>query len=173
MPALTAAIGAIGLASALGGGAMSFMGNEKAVAGQQQANALQQQQMNLDAARSRRNIARQSIVMRGQALSAATNQGAGYGASSGLAGGLAGIQNQEFSAQLGLNQNTMNTNAIFAARQNMFSGESMAMTGGAISGFGGMMMNNAGMFGKVGSYMNSSFHDSGWGARNMNMYGAY
>lgn len=171
MPALTAAIGAIGLISAIGGGAMSYFGQQQAVAGEKQANALQQQQMNLDAARSKRNIARQAIVMRGQALSAATSQGAGFGASSGIAGGLAGVSSQENSAQLGLNQNTMNTNSIFSARNDMFNGESMAATGGAISSFGGMFMQNANIFGKTGSYLNSSWGDTGWGNRNMTMFG--
>lgn len=158
MPALSAAIGIIGLVSAIGGGVMSYMGQQRAINAEKDANRLQQQQMNLDAARSRRNIARQAIVMRGQALSAATTQGAGFGASSGVAGGLAGVDSQENSAQLGLNQNTQNANSLFAARNDMFSGESQAATGQAISSFGGMIMNNASMFGKIGSY---------WGAPGM------
>lgn len=164
MPALSAAIGIIGLVSAVGGGIMSYMGQQRAINAEKDANRLQQQQMNLDAARSRRNIARQAIIMRGQALSAATSQGAGYGQSSGIAGGLAGVSNQESSAQLGLNQNTMNANSLFAARNDMFSGESQAATGNAISSFGGMLMNNAQMFGKVGSYYGApGMNNNTWG----------
>lgn len=171
MPALSAAIGLLGIVGSIGGGVMGFMGNQRAAAAQQESNSIQRNQALLDAARSRRQIARQAIVMRASALSTATNQGAGYGASSGLAGGMAGVENQAGSAMLGLDQNTSNMNALFASRQDMYSGESEAMMGQGISQFGGMLTNSAQMFGKVGSYLNSSFRDNAWGGRNLNMFG--
>lgn len=178
MPAILAALGAAALANAgtiaavggvaasAGGAALSYQGAQQEAGAQKQIASQQQQQMSLDAARQRRNIARQAILSRSSALSNATNQGAGYGASSGVVGGQSGITAQAGVANLGNNQNTQIGNNIFAQQQVAFQGATEQSTGGAISQFGGIMTQNSATLQKVGSYGFSKLQQAtaGWGS---------
>lgn len=161
MPALTTAIAALGLLAAAGGTAASVIGAQKQASAEKQLAQQQQTQMNLDAARSRRNIARQAILSRSQALSNATNSGAGFGSSSGVAGGQSGITSQAGVAGLGLSQNTSIANTSFGLQHDAFNGGTLAATGGAISSFGSMMMQQAPTIAKVGGYI---MNGGGWGS---------
>lgn len=172
MPFLSAAIGLLGVAGSIGGSILGYEGQQRAANAEEDIAKKNQLQANLASARNSREIARKAIVARATALSNATNQGAGYGASSGLAGGEAGIANQANSAQLGNNQNTSILNSIFGLQQQVYQGQSQASLGGAISSFGSMLTSNASTFNKVGSYLNSNIN-SGWGGNNPNYFSMY
>lgn len=175
MPAISAIIGAIGLAtsgaSAIGG----LIGSSKASQAQGQAASAeeqiaqqQQQQLNLDAARQRRNIARQAIIARSTALSNATSQGAGFGASSGVQGGMAQATSAELMGNLTSNQNLGIGNQIFGLQNQVYTAQSRASTDmgeaslfNSVGSFGAMLTNNATQLGKVGSY---AYNQMGWGS---------
>ena len=157
MPALTAiALAGLGLSAA--GTVMSVMGSEKQAAAEEGIAKQNQLQMNLDAARNRRSIARQATYARSTALSNATNSGAAASGSSGVAGGMAAVTNQAGVAQLGNNQNQSIANTLFGLQQSAYEGGTLAMTGGAIGQFGGTIMQNTPQLAKAGSYFTK-----GWG----------
>lgn len=158
---LTAAIGAAGVGAQLFGMNKQMQGENQSNNANQQIAALQQQQLALDAARQRREIARRGILARSQSLSNATSNGAGFGASSGLAGGQAQITNQMGAGLLDSSQNEGIGNSLFAANREAFAGNSLTMTGQGISSFGGMIAQNAGLLGRVGSYVTGN---RGWGS---------
>lgn len=181
MPAILAALGVAALANAgtiaaVGGlaatgvgAALQYQGAKKQAGAEEQIANQQKEQMNLDASRQRRNIARQAILSRSSALSNATNQGAGFGASSGVAGGQSGITAQAGVATLGSNQNTQIGTDIFAQQQVAFRGGTEAATGGAISQFGGIVTQDSQMLQKVGSYGLSKLSE-GWGGVDSSMF---
>lgn len=163
---LSTVIAAAGLAVAGAGLVMNYQAakaqskaQEQAIQAQQQSEALRQQQMNLDAARRKREIVRASMAARSAALAQTTAQGAaGAGGSSlaGAYGSIAGRQGVNFN---GVDQNQQIGNAMFAAHQsqlsayrNAASAGSMGALGAGLMSLGGMAVNNAGTFSKVGSY---------------------
>ena len=165
MPFFSAALALGGLGASAAGGVMSFEGQQTQISAEKSIAAQNQQQQLLDAARQRRNIARQAIISRATALSNATSQGGGFGSSSGVAGGMAGIESQAQAADLAVNQNSQIATNEYGSTLQELSGASEAATGSGISSFGSMLMNNAQTFGKVGSYV-SGGGNFGWGSGN-------
>lgn len=175
MPAISAAIAAIGLAGSIAGTIGGLSSSSKAASAQSQAAtaeeqiaATNQQQLQLDAARQRRNIARQAVIARSTALSNATGQGAGFGASSGVQGGMSQATSQENFGLLASAQNLTLGNSIFSLNQQVYQDNSRAATyqgqgqaWGAVGQFGNMALQNANQLGKVGSY---AFNSMGWGS---------
>lgn len=157
----TIALIGLGIAAA-GTGVQLYEGNKAAqsqkaaLQEQQKAEALREQQMNLDAERRKRQMVRQMTIARSNAVSATTASGAQFG--SGLAGAEAGISGQGNENLLGINQNQQIGAGIFAANRNMFSDyssaasySSMAGFGAGLSSLGSGMINNSGMISRVGS----------------------
>lgn len=132
--------GALSGVAGVAGTAVSALGQAKAARAARQAEALRQRQMNLEAARARRQTVRQAIIARGQALTTASAQGASEG--SGIAGGTASITAQAGQNVQATNQNQNIGAGIFSANRDIASGQTMASIGGAIQGFGQTLAQN-------------------------------
>lgn len=148
---------------------------------QQDQNVQRQNAMVLDATRRRREMIRQSIAGRSQALTAATAAGAGGAASSAIPGANAGISGQTGVNVLGVNQNeeigtnlfNLNTkisglNQQYAAAggvanqytsQANQAGANMQFDNSLVS-FGSSLMSNASNIGKIAGSVGGFFGPS-------------
>lgn len=158
----------IGLAASVAGTGLQIYGQAQAAKAQREqvqafrrAEELRKKQMNLDAARRRREIIRQGIIARGLAINNAANQGAT--ASSGLLGGLFQIGGQARRAITQTNQNQIIGGGIFDA--NIQGGNAqireanagtIAAFGSGLSSLGGTAINNLGTFNRVGTYLGAT-----------------
>jgi len=143
-------IGAIGTVAGIAGTALQYAGSKKAQKGAERAEKLRESQMALEGTRSRRQILRQALVARSDALSSATAQGAAQG--SGLQGGLAQISGQTNTNLTGVNQSQQLGGEMFAANRTISSGQSMQATGSGISSLGGALVKNQETIGRVVEY---------------------
>jgi hypothetical protein len=165
---------------------MSYQGSkqnaaaqEKALAAQQETENLRQQQMNLDAARKKREIVRASMQARSAALATTTAQGvAGQGGSS-LQGAYGSIAGRTGVNWLGVDQNQQIGNSIFASHQNQLeaykqaaSAQSTMALGAGLSSLGGAILSNAGTIGKVGTYVGAKAFSAYAGGGTPSGYGA-
>lgn len=137
----------ITLGSALVGGFMQYKGQEKMIQAQKKAEKLREQQMNLQAARERREVIRQSILARSTALATTTSQGASAPGSSALGGAYGQIAGDANRQTLAINQNQSIGQGIFRANRQYFSGSQTMGMGSAIAGAGQA----------VGNFMTSAF----------------
>jgi hypothetical protein len=167
MPAITTLVAVAGLAAAGAGAAINYTASKQnaaaqsqALQAQQQSEALRQQQMNLDAARRRREVIRASVAARSASLSQTVAQGAGGVGGSSLPGAQASITGREGVNELGINQNQSIGNSIFSAHQQQLqayqsaaSAQSFGAIGAGLSSLGGALMTNAGTIGKVGTFV--------------------
>lgn len=167
MAAFTAIIGAIGLGLSAAGTVMGFMGQKAQAAAQARAYQLQadvekkrMQQMNLEAMRKKREIVRNSIAARSEALASTTAQGASKG--SALPGAYGSIAGQSNTQQLGVQQNWDIGKSIFQLHGQMFdaysaaaSAGTTAATGAGLTSLGSMLMKNNDTMGRVGTYFGS------------------
>jgi hypothetical protein len=128
--------GLAGLSSiaSLAGVGIQAYGSMQAAKGAEQAEALRQRQMNLQATREKRNTIRQSIVARAQALSAGTAQGGTGG--SGLMGGLGQIAAQGASNLQGISQGQELGNQMFDANRQISRGQTMQSIGAGFQSLG-------------------------------------
>lgn len=140
---------------AVGGLILGAVGMGLQLYGQsQQTKALQastqarEQQMELDAMRQRREIARNAQMARSTALANATDQGAAYG--SGLQGGYGQIAGQAGTEMQGVNQNTELGERQFAANASYYKASVFTDIGSGLYSLGGSLMNNAGVLQRVG-----------------------
>lgn len=124
-------------------------------AASQRAENLRRTQMELDAARKRRDIIRQTVVARSVAQSNANQSGALYG--SGIQGGLAQISQEGNSQLVSMNQNLSIGEGLFDANADasaaQYAGnvaQVKAQEGAALFNFGLGLMKDAGTIGKVG-----------------------
>lgn len=147
----SAIVGALGVAASIGGTVMGVVGQQQAAEAAKKAEAMRANQMKLESARQRREIARRATVARATALSNATNQGAAQG--SGLQGGFGQIAGQAGNATLAVNQNERISESIFKFNRQQYDGNSMAAFGSGLASLGSTLFNNQDMFGRVGSYM--------------------
>lgn len=145
--------GAIGAAATAAGTVMSFAGQNKADKASKRAEKLRENQMNIESQRSRRQIIRQALVARSDALSNATAQGAAQG--SGLAGGIAQIGGDAGRNITDVNQNQALGTSMFAANRQIAAGQTMASTGNGISSLGGTLIKNQDAIGRLGTYATS------------------
>lgn len=170
------AIGALGAIASIGGTVVSFIGQRQAAKAQAQtakrqayfskrAEAAREQQMRLEASRQRRQQFREGILARATALSTGVNQGAQHG--SGVAGGMAqatgtalqGQQTASAAEHLGAQVFEANRNfhtVTAQGAQQMANAQGLQALGGAISSFGGAVVQNAGSIGRVGTYFGSA-----------------
>lgn len=132
---------------------------EQIIAEQRRAEELRKQQMELDAARRRREIVRKQIAARAVAQATATAQGAGQAGSSALPGAYGGISSKTNTDILGVDQNEeiggklfdINGNISNLYRQSAQYQSNEATYKGLFS-LGGAMVNSAETIGKVGGY---------------------
>lgn len=124
----------------IAGTALTYMGQKKAAAGAERAERLRERQMNLQAARDRRQTVRQAIIARSQALASATSQGAEGG--SGIQGGMSQVTAQSASNIQGINQGQQIGSQMFAANRQISQGNSQSALGGAIQGIGTLFAQN-------------------------------
>ncbi len=151
------AISGIGLGANIIGGVMQTNAAKK-------AEAAREKQMNLDAARQRREVARQAIIARSVALSNATNQGASQG--SGLPGGYGQITGEAGRQTVGINQNQEIGSDIFAANRAYYTASGITGFGSGLTSIGGAIMNNAGTINRLGTYYFGSKQQAGVNAFN-------
>lgn len=143
-------IGLVGLGLGAVGTAVQVVGQNKAAKAQQKAETLRENQMNLEAARTRRQQVREMLAARGAALTAGANQGTGEG--SGIAGGLAQVQQTAGAATVATNQNQNIGAGIFSANRAYASAQTMSSFGSGISSLGGALVKNQTTIGKLGTY---------------------
>lgn len=142
---------AIGAAVAgVAGTIYSYMGQRKAQKGAEKAERIRETEMQLQAARNRRQSIRQAIITRAQATSNATAQGAGDG--SGLQGGLSQISNANAQNQRDISQGLSLGTQMFAANRMISSGQTMASIGQSIQQFGSYLGDNYSKFERVYNY---------------------
>lgn len=160
MAAISTIIAAVGLGIAAAGTAMSIRGQQQqakyakqSLAAQRQAEEIRRQQMNLDAIRRRREIARQSQLAQAQALAIGTAQGT---SGSGLEGALAGISGQAGVATQGSVQAQDLGNRIFDANAmaSYYQGkgadaQSFTAIGSSLSSLGGGIIKNQDTIGNL------------------------
>ena len=152
MPFATATIiAAAGLAVGAAGTVTNMIGQSEAADAQKKEQNTRELQMNLDASRNRRDIARRALMARSTALSNATNQGAQD--SSGLSGGQAQVFGQAGMAMGANVQNQQLGQNMFRYAGEATDAQSMASMGQGISSAGNSIISNKDMLGRVGSYL--------------------
>ena len=119
-PIITAAAAVIGTG-------VSFYGQMKQQEAQRKQERIRRRQMELEAARRRRQIIREAALKRAE--SAATGYAQGAGTSSAMAGAIGGISQQAGS-------NILATNQGQALGQQMFAANAQEASGGMISNIG-------------------------------------
>lgn len=164
-----AAVGAIGLAVAGTGAYLQNKGqkaaaeaNSRALLEQQEIEKQRQKQVELDAARRKREIVRQQVAARAYALSATTNAGASYG--SALPGAYGGVGGRTGVNELGINQALEIGGNIAESNQSILTNYRAAAAGNATAQFGqglfslgGAILSNQGAFSRVGQYFSGFF----------------
>lgn len=150
MAAISTIVAGIGIAAGVAGTVVQMKGAKDAQKGQERAEKLRQQQMELEAQRERRNIIRQTLQARATALSNASAQGAEGG--SGLQGGYGQIQSQGGNAMIATNENQAIGQQMFSAQRQISRGNSMSATGSGISSLGGALVQNSDTIGRIGNY---------------------
>lgn len=162
MAAISTAIGlgiaAVGVGTSIYSASQQSDAAEAQIAAQQRAEAARQRAMEIDADRRRRQMVRQQVIARSQALATTTSQGAAGlnregsglpGAYGQIAGATAfGLSGINLSEQTGTELFAANQD-LLAAKQDMSSAQSMAQIGGALSSFGGAMVNNYGAIDRI------------------------
>lgn len=158
---------AIGLGLAAAGAVASFIGSSKSssaqeasIDAQQRAEAIRFKAMKLDADRRRREMIRQGMIARSQALATGTAQGMSSGsAQHGAFGQVAGFTNWNIS---GINQNEQIGTELFAANRELLSArrqEASAATissfGAGLSSLGGAVLGNIGAINRVTNNLQS------------------
>lgn len=152
----------IGLGASIAGGVLQLdaaqkaaRAQEKALTLQQQAEASREQASKLDAQRRKRELVREQIIQRSQALSTATNQNAQYGTALpgayGQIGGqtafnIAGVTGQQLLAGDVFSYNRQ----IGAARKEEARAGAQSALGAGISSIGGSIGRSLGSIGRLG-----------------------
>ena len=131
----------IGLAlTAIGVGVSAYSAVQSADASKD-AEEARKQQMNLDAARRRRQAIREAQIARASAISNAAAQGASEG--SAVQGGVAAISGNAAESIVNTNQNVQLGNQIYDANGRRASAESVGAIGSGMQQFGSMITQNA------------------------------
>lgn len=143
-------IAGIGLVlGAVGTGVQVKAANDASEASKRAEN-LREQQMNLEAARQRRQVVRNALKARSMALNSATNQGASRG--SGLQGGYGQIGSEAGGNILGINQGTAIGAGIFETNRDAAGAAALASFGQGLGSLGGALVNNSETIGKIATY---------------------
>lgn len=177
MPAVTAAVAAIGIGLAVGGTAMSISAAHDAAEANQgiarqemKADKQREQQMELDAQRRLRENIRNVQRARSVALNNAVSQGAQFG--SGLAGGYGQIAGVGGNEDLGVRQNLQIGRNLFdinrqisAYKMDLADAQYMSSFGSGLTSLGGSLMGSAGTMGNIFGSANSAYGGFGQAQR--------
>ena len=147
---LAGVAGTAGALATVAGTGLQFYGQQQQAKAAEKAESLREAQMNIEATRQRRQVIRQSLIARGNAVNAATSQGASEG--SGLAGGLGQITSQGASNIASINSAQGLGSAMFATNRQASQGATMSSVGAGLSSFGGALFNNQQQIGRLGTY---------------------
>jgi hypothetical protein len=126
------------------------MGAMQASRAQDRMEKLRKTQMELEGNRQRRQIIRQAVVARSEALSNATAQGASAG--SGLQGGYAQIGGESGSAVAAVEQNRQLGRQMFDANAALSKAQTIQTIGSGVSSLAGALVKNQNEIGRVGTY---------------------
>lgn len=154
--ALGLGISAIGIFKSMQAADAAEKAQEVVINNQQKAESARQQAMLLDATRKKREIVRQGIIARSQALAVGTSQGA-TGANSSAMGGVTGqIDAQQAFNYVGVNNAVSFGTDIFKANQGVLEGRRMearagadAAVGAGLTSLGGSVAKSSGSMGKI------------------------
>lgn len=116
--------------------------------GQRKAEEIRKNQMNLEAARARREQVRKAQVARAAATASAWNQGAGT--SSALSGGQSQILGQAARNTVAINSDQNFSKQMFDANRQIAQGNMIGTLGAGISSLGGAVASTAGTITRVG-----------------------
>lgn len=150
MAAVSTIIAGVGLAIGAAGAGVQYSASQKQAAAMEKGEELRKKQMNLDAQRRTRQVIREGLIARSQALTNATAQGAEAG--SGLQGGYAGIQSNTLYNASGIEQNRQIGSQIFDANKQYAQAGSQMALGQGISSLGGAMVQNSQTLGRIYTY---------------------
>lgn len=139
--------GVAGLLS-LAGTAVSVYGSMKQAQASEKAEKLRAKQMNLEAARARREQIRRAQVARAQATASAVTQGAQF--SSALEGGKAQVTSEAGRNIVAVDQDQGIGNSIFRANRDYAKGGLYSALGGGISSLGGALSSQSGTITRLG-----------------------
>lgn len=131
------------------GGVVGAYGQFTQAKASERAEKLRKRQMNLDAMRKKRELIREGVMARAQALSAATAQGAGEG--SGLAGGIAQVTGQVNRNVQATNQDQQLGNKMFRANQSYAQGGMISSVGQGIASVGQQLPGGKDALGMIGA----------------------
>lgn len=147
---LSAIAGGAGTALAAGGTALQIKGQMDANKAAKDAERLRQGQMNVEAERQKRQVIRQSLVARGEAINTAAAQGASEG--SGLAGGISQIAGQANENIGAISTSQGIGNAMFGVNRRASNAATTASFGQGLSSLGGALFKNQEPIGRLGAY---------------------
>lgn len=146
-----------GALQSAGGARLAAEGAMEQAQAQLRAEKVRKRQMLIDFKRARRDVIRQGIVARSQALAAATAQGVSSEDSSAVTG-LSGVTTQTGRAVLSQKQNKILGSQIFAANFDYYkAGEKIAMgqgqmsAGAGLASFGSAIGSSIGPLSKLGT----------------------
>lgn len=178
MAAITTIVAGVALAATAAGAYKQYQASkaaqraqEQQIAAQQRAERLRERQMELDAARKRREVIRNMVLARSTALSNITAAGVNTG-SSALAGAEAGIMGQGGGQIQAVNQNQLIGAGMFDANADRAAGEIAegrargdAAFGQVLTSIGGSLLTNMGAIERVGNTLFApSAPTTGWDA---------
>lgn len=147
---ISGAVGAIGTIGGLAGTVMQMKGAREAAEGAKTAEDIRKAQQDIEAVRQRRQIIRQGLIARSEALSNATAQGAQGG--SGLAGGIAQTVNSTGQQITNVNQSQDLGNQMFRANARISAGQTTQSVGSGISSLAGSLVKSQEQIGRLGAY---------------------
>jgi len=128
---------AVGAIAAIAGSVFGFMGQKKQAKAAEKAEKARKAQMQVEAARARREALRKQNVLRGQALATASNQGAQF--SSALAGAQAQITGAAARESNAISSNEATGSRLFAYNKEYAAGSDLISLGQGIASIGGSL----------------------------------
>lgn len=129
------------------GQVFGIVGGMKTAKAEKKMEKLRERQMELEAARKKRENIRTSLIQKADVTANATAQGAGD--SSALEGGIAGIEGQKNRNNLAVNQDTEIGRSLFKYNAIAAKGRGIAAIGEGIANIGGTFGGMGGSFARV------------------------
>lgn len=144
---LTSLIALGGIGAQVAGASQQADAAKKAAEESRKAEAIKQRQMELESQRRKRELIRQSLIARSQAVSQATGQGAQFGSS--LPGALGAISSQADYNVQGANQSEALGHQLFQTNARIADAQGEMATGAGLSSLGGSLVKNLGAIGRL------------------------
>lgn len=142
------AVAGVAALLSLAGTGMQVFGQMKAAEAAKKAEKMRMKQMNLEAARAKREQIRRAQVASAKATSAAVTQGAMF--SSALAGGKAQIANEAGRNMVAIEQDRKIGQNIFKANMDAADANKLVALGGGVSSLGGAVSSMSGTITRLG-----------------------